>query len=198
MKRNTQYLEAYRRFEAVVRKCGYGSVKEYEESLTNEEQSAQQGKLRMCRLIRNYIEHENGAFVEASDQMIAFIEAEATKLDESETPIKKKMIALKYAIKDTDLIVVAADFITKRNAAVVPVFDKNDFAIGVVSQSGIVGYIASGDFTKAKKVTAILEQHKFGFINEHIPMRQVIPAIEKHDKVYLVLNDSKKVIGWII
>ena len=198
MKKNTQYLEIYRRFEAAVRKQGYGSVKEYEESLTDESLAAKQGQIRMCRMIRNYIEHENAAFVEASDRMIAFLEEETTKMDESETPVRKKMIALKYATRETDLIVVAADFMGKRNAEVIPIFDKNDFAIGVVGQSSIVKYIASGDFTKAKKVSAIVEPHKFGFIKEGTPMKQVHQLIGEHDKVYLVLNDSKKVVGWIV
>ena len=196
MSRNNKYMDLYRRFEAAVRGRGFGSVKEYEESLTNDQ--SKQSQIRICRMIRNYIEHENADFVEASDNMISFLEKETMELDENETPVKKKMITIKSAIRDTDLIVIAADFLTKKKANVIPIFDKNDFAIGVLSNADIVKYIASGDFTKAKKVSVVQTAHKFGFINESMPMKQVRPLLEGHKKVYLVLNDSKKVVGWIV
>ena len=195
-KNNNKYMDIYRRFEAAVRAKGFGSVKEYEDALTNDQ--FRQSQIRICRLIRNYIEHENADFVEASDNMINFLEKETMELDESETPVKRKMMSIKNAIRDTDLIVVAADFMTKKKADMIPVFDKGDFAIGVLSNAEIVKYIASGDFTKAKKVSVVQTQHKFGFINESTPMKQVRPMLNGHKKVYLVLNDAKKVIGWIV
>jgi predicted transcriptional regulator len=196
MSNNTKYIDLYRRFELAVKNKGFGSVKEYEESLTDSQ--LKQGKVRICRMIRNYIEHENADFVEASDRMINFLEQTTIELDEQEIPVKKKMIAIKNAIRDTDLIVVAADFMTKRKASLIPVFDKNDFAVGVLSGSDIIKYIASGDFTKAKKVSAVQSPHRFGFINESTPMKQVWPMIDGHKKVYLILNDSKKIVGWIV
>lgn len=196
MNRNTKFMELYRRFETAVRSNGFGSVKEYEDGLVDNQ--FKQGQIRICRMIRNYIEHESADFVEASDNMIGFLEKETMGLDENETPVRKKMIPIRNAIRDTDLIVVAADFMTKKKAGIIPVFDKTDFAIGVLSNSEIVKYIASGDFTKAKKVAVVNVAHKFGFVNESMSMRQVRPLLEGHKKVYLVLNDSKKVVGWIV
>jgi predicted transcriptional regulator len=196
MNRNTKYMDLYRRFEMVVRANGYASVKEYEESLANNQYK--QSQLRICRLIRNYIEHENAGFVEASDNMISFLEKEIISLDENETPVKKKMLHIKNAIRESDLLVIAADFMTKHKTELIPIFDKSDFAIGAISSADIVKYIASGDFTKAKKVSAIQSSHKFGFINEDMPMKKVHPILEGHKKIYLVLNDSKKVVGWIV
>jgi predicted transcriptional regulator len=196
MNKNTKYMELYRRFESAVRNNGFGSVKEYEDSFNDN--PFKQGQLRICRMIRNYIEHESSCFVEASDNMITFLEKETIALDENEIPVKKKMISLRNAIRDTDLIVVAADFMTKSQSTIIPIFDKNDFAVGVLSNAEIVKYIASGDFTKAKKVSAVQASHKFGFIKEDAPMKQVRPMLDGHKKVYLILNDSKKVIGWIV
>ena len=149
-------------------------------------------------MIRNYIEHESDSFVEASDNMIEFIEKETVALDESEIPVRKKMIPVKYAIRDTDLIVIAADFMAKRKLDLIPIFDKNDFAVLALSNAHIVKLIASGDFSKAKKVTSAAEKAPFGFLKEHTPMKQVLPLIAEHNKIFLVLNDSKKVIGWIV
>ena len=190
-------MDIYRRFESAIKSTGkYSSVKEYEESLS--ENSAKQGQIRMCRMIRNYVEHENASFVEASDSMISFLEKETCELDENEMPVKKKMLSIKNAIKETDLIVIASDFMTKKKQPLIPVFNKDDFATGVISYEAIVKMVASGDFTKAKKVSLIAEQHKFGFFKETEPMKNVRPLLEGHKKVYLILNDSKNVVGWII
>lgn len=197
MSKNSKFMDIYRRFESAIKSTGkYSSVKEYEESLS--ENSAKQGQIRMCRMIRNYIEHENASFVEASDSMISFLEKETCELDENEMPVKKKMLSIKNAIKETDLIVIASDFMTKKKQPLIPVFNKDDFATGVISYEAIVKMVASGDFTKAKKVSLIFEQHKFGFFKETEPMKNVRPLLEGHKKVYLILNDSKKVAGWII
>jgi predicted transcriptional regulator len=195
MSRNNKFIDAYRNFESAVKNNNYGSVKEYEESLADNQYKREQ--VRICRLIRNYIEYENAGFVEATDNMIGFLEKETMCLDENEIPVKKKMIPLKNAIRDSDLLVVAADFMTKRKADMIPVFDKSDFAVGVLSNADIVKYIASGDFTKARKVAAVQTDHKFGFLNESTPMKKVRPMIADHKKIYLVLSDSKKVVGWI-
>ena len=147
---------------------------------------------------RNYIEHENASFVEATDSMISFLETEITQLDENELPVRKKMISIKNGIRETDLIVVAADFMTKKKQAIVPIFNNDDYAVGVISYAGIAKMIAAGDFTKARKAAVIQEAHKFGFIKDSEPMKNVRPQIEQHNKVFLVLNDSKKVVGWIL
>jgi predicted transcriptional regulator len=196
MSKNDKYMDIYRRFEAAVKKSGFASIKAYEESFADNK--FKQEQIKICRLIRNYIEHENANFVEASENMISFLLKEAMELDENETPVKKKMTSIKSAIRDTDLLVVAADFMTKKKADLIPIFDKNDFAIGCLSSAEIVKYIAAGDFTKAKKVSAVQSVHKFGFINEDTPMKQVRPMLNEHKKIYLVLNDSKKVVGWVV
>ena len=197
MSKNTKYLDLYRRMESAIKSSGkYNSVKEYEDSL--ETNSEKQNKLRMCRMMRNYMEHENITFVEASDAMIEFVEKLSIDFDEENIPVKKKMFNVKNSIQETDLIVVAADYMTKKKLDTIPIFNKDDFSIGVITYESIVKYLAAGDFTKAKKVSAVLSKHQFGFVNENAPMSQVRPLLSEHKKVYLVLNDSKKVVGWII
>ena len=196
MNKNTKYTELYRRFELAVRKKGFLSIKEYEDSLESDQ--FKQGQIRICRIIRNYIEHENQDFVEASDNMISFLEKLTGELDDEEIPVKKKMISIRNAVRDSDLLVVAADFMIKKKANLIPVFDQKDFAVGTLSYEEIVRCVSSGNFTKAKKVASVQTTHKFGFINESTPMKQVYPIIKEHKKVFLILNDSKKVVGWIV
>jgi len=197
MTENEKFIEIYRRFEVAVRKYVGCTVKDYEDIL--EQDPERQGKIRICRLIRNYIEHENSAFVFASYEMISFLEKETCLLDDAETPVKKKMIPIRYAIRDNDLIIVAADFLTKRNAPMVPIFgSKNNYAIGLVSQSDIVKCVAAGEFSKPKKVASILIPHRFGFFQSDTPMKTVSPLIASHQKIYLVLNEERDVVGWIV
>ena len=195
MKNNEKFMSLYRRFEAILKSKGFQSVKDYENSL--ESDHCKQEQIKICRLIRNFIEHESQSFVEASDNMLLFIEKEISAFDESEIPVKRKMISTKFAIRESDLIVVAADFMLKRKQSIIPVFNQDDYATGVISYEDIVKMIAAGDFTKAKKVTAAQSTYKFGFVKEDTPMRVVQTMIKENPKVYLVLNDSKKVVGWI-
>lgn len=195
MNKNSKYIDLYNRFESAVKKSGFSSIKAYEESFADDQ--FKQEQIKICRLIRNYIEYESPSFVEASDNMMNFLEKEIMRLDEGDTPVKYKMIPIKYAIRDTDLIIVAADFMIKRKQSMIPVFNNDDFAIGAIEYKDIVKLLASGDFTKAKKVAIIQNNHKFGFVNEMTPMKQVLKIVEDHKKIYLVLNDSKKVVGWI-
>ena len=194
--KNSKFMDVYRRFEGAVKATGkYNTVKEYEDSVTD---TQKQGQIRICRVIRNYIEHENASFIEATDSMIAFLENELTLLDENELPVRKKMISIKSGIKESDLIVVAADFMTKKKQSIIPIFNNDDFAVGVISYAGIAKMIAAGDFTKARKVSVIQEAHKLGFVKESEPMKNVRPQIQQHNKIFLVLSDSKKVVGWIL
>lgn len=71
MSQNTKYMELYRKFESLVRANGFESVKSYEDGLSD---TQKQGKIRICRVIRNFIEHENPSFIEVSTNMIDFIQ----------------------------------------------------------------------------------------------------------------------------
>lgn len=183
--------------EAAIKASGkFENVRDYEDSLENDK--TKQASLRFCRMARNHIVHENADFFEVSDKMIEFVEDLSVEFNEENIPVKKKMFSMRNAIKDTDLLVVAADFMTKKKQHIIPVFDKTDYSIGVLTYENIVKYIAAGDFTKAKKVAAVTNKHKFGFIKDDTPMSKVRVLTEKHDRVYLILNDNKKIVGWII
>lgn len=194
MNLNTKFIDIYRRLEYLLLSLGYGGVKGYEDSLN--EDRAKQGQLRICRTVRNYIEHESAVFVFASDKMIAFLESELSALDEGETPVKKKMIGINNAIHDDDLVVTAAAFMNKRKTEVIPVFDKNNFAVGLLTTQNIMQCLANGSYTKSRKVGAIKSTCKFSFITDSQPMKQVRPLLDGKT-VFLVLNSDKKVIGWI-
>lgn len=193
MNQNTKYMELYRKFESLIRTAGYESVKAYEDSLS--EDSKKQGKVRMCRVIRNYIEHEDQAFVEATPKMINFIQGEIYLIDEQELPVKKKM--MKTFIAENDPIMVAAAFIEKHKLNIIPVMNDKGFVSSAVSAMNIMKIIASGDYSKTKKVNAIQSKYKFSFINENDSIKSIRPYLNG-TRIYLVLNDNKKIVGWLI
>ena len=193
MNKNTKYMELYRKFKSLIRTAGYESVKAYEDSLS--EDSKKQGKVRMCRVIRNYIEHEDQAFVEATPEMINFIQGEIYLIDEQELPVKKKM--MKTFIAENDPIMVAAAFMEKHKLSIIPVMNDKGFVSSAISAMSIMKIIASGDYSKTKKVNAIQSKYKFSFINENDSIKSIRPYLNG-TRIYLVLNDNKKIVGWLI
>ena len=193
MNQNTKYMELYRKFESLIRTAGYESVKAYEDSLS--EDSKKQGKVRMCRVIRNYIEHEDQAFIEATTEMINFIQGEIYLIDEQELLVKKRM--MKTFIAENDPIMVAAAFMEKTKLNIIPVMNDKGFVSSAISAMNIMKIIASGDYSKTKKVNAIQSKYKFSFINENDSIKSIRPYLNG-TRIYLVLNDNKKIVGWLI
>lgn len=194
--RNDTFLDVYKKFEFAVRNVYNCTVKEYEDMLVNE--SSRQEKIRMSRLTRNYLSHQDMKFVEATQDMVDFIQEELIKLDEGELPVKKKMISVRVTPKETELLTTTCDWMSKKKIVATPIFNDKDFAVGVLTQNDIVKFIASGNFNKTKKTNVIVSPYKFKFLSETTPMKTVYPMIEKHDQIYLILSQANKVIGWIL
>ena len=194
--RNETFLDVYKKFEAAIRTIYNCTVKEYEDSLCND--SLKQEKIRMSRMMMNYLSHQDMKFVEATQDMVDFIQEELIKLDEGELPVKKKMISIRTTPKETELLTTTCDWMSKKKVIATPVFNEKDFAVGVVTQNDIVKFVASGNFNKTKKTNVIVTAYKFKFLSETMPMKTVYPLIEKHDQIYLILSQANKVIGWIL
>lgn len=194
MRLNNKFLATYRELETLLRKNGFESVKAFEDSLNDD--TVRQGHVRICRVMRNYMEHEDISFIEASDKMISFLQKEALRLDDGLVPVKKKMIPISNGIRDSDPIIVGVSFMTKKQLDTIPIFDKTGFAIGVMTEKGVMACVASGDYSKARKISSIVSNYKFAFVNESTPFREVLPYLEEK-KIVLVMNNDKKILGWL-
>lgn len=193
---NDTFLDLYRRFEASVRNKYNCSVKEYEDTL--QDTPDKQDKIRMIRMIRNYLSHNDMKFVEASPEMISLLQKELILLDDGEVPVSKKMFSVKSSPIETSLLTTTCDWLSKKKLTMCPVFNEKDFAVGVVSQNDIIRFVASGNFNKTKKTSVVVSKYKFKFLSDSTPMKNVIPLIEQHNQIYLILNKSNNVIGWIV
>ena len=82
----TLFLRAYKELEAVCREKGI-TVYDMETELSE----ADNRKMQICRLVRNYLVHETGKFVSPTSQMTAFLEKQVKK----NTVKKPKKVAVK-------------------------------------------------------------------------------------------------------
>lgn len=194
--KNETFLDIYKKFESAVRVTRGCTVKEYEDTFDND--PTKQEKIRISRMMRNYLSHQDMKFIEVTQDMIDFIQNELIQLDEGELPVKKKMISTRITPKETELLTTTCDWMSKKKIAATPIFNEKDFAVGVITQNDIVKFVASGNFNKTKKTSVIVSPYKFKFLSETTPMKTVYPMIEKHDQIYLILSQANKVIGWIL
>lgn len=193
--RNDTFLDIYKKFELAVRNTYNCTIKEYEDTITD---NIKQEKIRISRLIRNYLSHQDMKFIEVTQEMIDFIQKELIALDEGEIPVCKKMFSIKNSPKENDLLTTTCNWMSKKKINASPVFNEKDFATGVVTQNEILKLVASGNFNKTKKTLIVTASYKFKFLSDTTPMKKVLPLIEAHNQIYLILNQSNKVVGWIL
>ena len=190
---NQMFMEAYRNFEVVLKKQNL-TPKEYEDSIS-EKDTEKAAKIRLCRTIRNYLTHENTVFVTASQSMIDFVVQETATLDTAEMPVKKKMVKLTDSVHENDLITSALSFMLRKKLTTAPVFNEENYAIGTFSFADLANLVASGNFTKAKKVSSASTVVKFNFIAETMPMSEVRTTVEqKPEEIFLVINAKSKIV----
>jgi len=70
MKNRNDFLNLYREYETILRNKGI-DPKDYE----NEADDTTSNRLRMCRMFRNYLSHQNDVgFIDVTDEMVSFME----------------------------------------------------------------------------------------------------------------------------
>lgn len=189
MSKNTEkFLEAYKKLETMLRKTEqYNNVFEYESILTDPETVE---KLKLCRLIRNYIVHnENGAdFVVPTNEMISFITKqcqEVQKLVKTVGAICTPVTSIKSDSPMTIRMVLKK--INDKNLNFYPVADeKTEKMIGVIDFENIVSAIQHADY----KLTAkFFENVSLNNLKNNLKNNYVIA---NKDEEYSKYTDTKK------
>lgn len=81
----TQFLSLYREYESLLRERG-------EDTKEREDSDEKGEKLKMCRVIRNYLSHSaDPSFIWVSDKMQTFLQKEVNALKEEEDVVKKHL-----------------------------------------------------------------------------------------------------------
>ena len=92
MNKTEQFLTLYREYETLVRDVGQ-DPKDLEERMPD----AEANRMRMCRLFRNYMSHQNDAgFLEPTEKMMGYLSRKVLDLklagDVAKKHLKKKLV----------------------------------------------------------------------------------------------------------
>ena len=149
-----EFLKEYKTLEENVRYLHNKTVYEYETGLDPELME----RLKVCRLLRNYITHQNDAetFVCISQEQIAFLNNLNNELEKRYKHIKDKItklnpITAKYTLQDVALRLEKSEY--------VPVVNENQEIVGVFNNELLVYYISQG-VKPTNKVKAYIEDKK--------------------------------------
>ena len=157
--------------------------------------SARQAKLRMCRLIRNYIQHNPDAegFVIVSKPMVLFLNDLVSDISRVRLSAKDVMKRITLPT-DTTTIAEAAEMLLKKKVPFLPVVDSDKVFLGVVSEHNIYEWFASGTTRKTllKKYPLEDKSVAYLFVNPQTPASTIDASM-----MSIVVDDKKKVKGVI-
>lgn len=146
-----QFLEQYKSLEAVLRSILSPDMT----VLRYEDQSSNPEKLRMCRLVRNFLQHTPDAagFIVPTDEMRRLLKQE-TVLVAAQAEKAKDLSYRPAPIKLTYTWQYAFRLFAKSGADWLPVVDDKSQLIGVLTKDALFAAFGSG-----KDITATLVQN---------------------------------------
>lgn len=131
----TKFLETYKKLEAEIRLLNPNdTVYDYENRLL-ESDPAKAEKLKVCRINRNFIQHnaDGSEFMRlVSDKWISFLEQEANAIH-SKNDLVKKHIYKATPINEKTSINDAIEIVVKSKIDVIPVIDNNSTFLGTIT-----------------------------------------------------------------
>ncbi len=128
-----EYLEKYKKLEGLLKQSqGFpNSIFELETSYNNSKEGE---KLKLCRLVRNYLQHNVDVFIEPTSEMIDFLDEEIFKLESKFLRVKDqytraKAISEDLTFKEAILLLNTKNFL--------PVVSKDNLVIGIFDDTVI-------------------------------------------------------------
>lgn len=201
MTEQEKYLETFRQYETTVRTFGYESAKDYEDSVSD---INVQDKLRICRVIRNYLAHgqDSGKFICISPTMQKFMEDTVYMLDEGTCPVSKKMIPVSKCLHETNTVEEAIEFLKKIRGTVVPIFSKTNEIVGVFSYENFTKTFVKNRITKSTKLSSYAtylpknEKDKCCIpIEKDTPVKAIFSSYQDSPTTIFVVVDKDKPCG---
>lgn len=184
-KLHTDFVNKYKELEALYKNLGM-DVKEVEETSDITFQS----HLRFCRLMRNYISHNDdyGTFVAITPAMMKFLTDTIKDLNKNTTTAKHLMSRKPIAPENT-LFTEAASLIANFNTVVV--VDKKGVYKGIFTKKGLCKMISEGKVGKTAKITDFIEKKKPVIVAPEEDGKNIcheLTLVEKDGKVLGVIN----------
>lgn len=135
---NNKFLDAYKNLENELR-ADNTTVLDYENSLKD---ANMQEKLKLCRITRNYLSHQDTKFIVASKDMIEFINKLTTEIRLKSHIVKDDMKRVK-TVYPTETIKNIIPLCAKN---IVPIVDKKtEQVIYLVDSDILVANLAKGN-----------------------------------------------------
>ena len=146
-----KFLENYIKFENAVKDTLLSSVLEYENSIEDNETHQ---KVKMCRITRNYIQHNGPDFIVPTKEMTSFLIEQVDKMNkilQTAGDVMKRIAPLKLS----DKVVDAAKRLSR--SALIPVVDSKGVYLGCVSDATIRTMCAQGSASKTLKTAKLVK-----------------------------------------
>lgn len=124
------FLDAYKDYETACNRIRIAPY-DYEQQM----EISDNKKMQICRIVRNFLQHEKGTFIEPSKEMVAFI-SKKTDLIMAKVECVKDRTYEAETVKEEESFVIAAKKI-KEKAPYIPVVDKDDICIGLLTAESI-------------------------------------------------------------
>lgn len=167
-----KFIQQYNDFEKIISASNAvqaRTVLEFEESLTLKDAEANQ-KLKVCRIVRNYIQHNDVNFVEPSKEMIDFIanlSDYVRSLEMSANDVLKKLTPLTLS----DTITDAAKKLSRNK--LMPVVDKKKVCVGIVTDETIRAAVSKGTrpSSKLSNIESLIKSATI--ISKDIPVKNI-------------------------
>lgn len=143
------FLQTYKELEALVQQNHNKTIFEYENDLD----STDSKKLQICRILRNYIQHnEDGYdFVAISDDMQKFLES--LTISEKAKELKNKDMMVKPFSKKliSESVLSAAKLLISKNLEFLPVLNEKKQLTGVVTKENMIRVAYLYDLTSCEQ-----------------------------------------------
>lgn len=197
-----KFLTEYKRLENVLRDQGLGSVLDYENSLVTEV-SLTSEKLKVCRIQRNFIAHNDtgGKFICISPAQTAFIKRLADKLEAKQKHVKDIMTRQKAVTMSSTMKEVLAA-VTRSKSGYAAITDKDGIYLGSLDSAALVSLIAKKG-SIAAKLSSYIDEKQLAAFDKKNGIRIVSPdmradeALAGKESILIVADKNEKYKGII-
>ena len=182
-----QFLESYKSLESLLRGV-YGSGMTV---LNYEEQSSEPEKLRICRLIRNFLQHtpDGAAFLTPTDAMCRFLRQESVRIAANaekakELSYRQTPVKLGYTLRQ------AGKLFLKSDREWLPVIDDNMVLVGVLTRPVLFELLCGAKNPDEKTLTESVKQKDWARSLDSYVIREctVMLSSRELDRVILLRN----------
>lgn len=168
-----EYLEKYKKLEELLKQSQSfpDSIFELETSYNNSKEGE---KLKLCRLVRNYLQHNTDVFIEPTEEMIKFLDSEIFEIESKFLRVKDQYIRVKaisedLTFKEAILLLNTKNFL--------PVVNKDNLVIGTFNDAVIRKSIKNNKLNNKIKTNKDL-------------LAGVLPFVSMNDNIKDIENGS--------